>query len=450
MTAEPIRWALAALLLLLYAALCGWITWHWRRRQHAAEALAAGSDAGLLVAFASQTGHAETLAEATAQALRAAGHAVRLAPLHSLSPQALASAGTALIVASTYGEGDPPDQAAPFWQQCLAGGAVPLSGLRYGLLALGDRDYGRFCGFGRALDHWLRANGATPLFERIDMDGADAGALQAWQQAVGTLAPGAGAVPWQSAPFTEWRVVSRQRLNAGSLGGTIVELGLQPPEAVTWEPGDLAELRVPADPAHPRSYSIASIAQNGVLQLLVRASTRPDGTPGLASHWLTQQLQPGDTVALRVRAHRQFRLEGNATRPLVCIGNGTGLAGLRAHLRARAAAGTRGAWLLFGERQRAHDFLCQTELQAWLADGTLARLDTVFSRDGAPEHYVQDALRTQADTLRDWVNVRGAAIYVCGSLRGMAEGVDVVLREALGSGTVDALAQSGRYRRDVY
>ena len=62
---------------------------------------------------------------------------------------------------------------------------------------------------------------------------------------------------------------------------------------------------------------------------------------------------------------------------------------------------------------------------------------------------MQQLLQRQPQRLRDWV-ARSAAIYVCGSQQGMAQGVDAVLRQVLGSAEVDALAQAGRYRRDVY
>jgi sulfite reductase (NADPH) flavoprotein alpha-component len=63
--------------------------------------------------------------------------------------------------------------------------------------------------------------------------------------------------------------------------------------------------------------------------------------------------------------------------------------------------------------------------------------------------YVQDRLREAATALRQWVE-DGAAIYVCGSLAGMAPGVDAVLREVLGDVVVERLRDEGRYRRDVY
>ena len=134
---------------------------------------------------------------------------------------------------------------------------------------------------------------------------------------------------------------------------------------------------------------------------------------------------------------------------MILIGNGTGLAGLRAHLKARAAVGAHRNWLLFGERNAAADRLHADELDAWQTTGVLERLDLVFSRDGHPQRYVQDALHAHAGTLRAWVD-EGAALYVCGSLEGMAPGVDAALNEILGQSRMTALADAGRYRRDVY
>ncbi len=63
--------------------------------------------------------------------------------------------------------------------------------------------------------------------------------------------------------------------------------------------------------------------------------------------------------------------------------------------------------------------------------------------------YVQDLLRSHAEEVRQWVE-RGAAIYVCGSLNGMGQGVHLTLQAILGEAKVAELLGSGRYRRDVY
>ena len=127
----------------------------------------------------------------------------------------------------------------------------------------------------------------------------------------------------------------------------------------------------------------------------------------------------------------------------------SGLAGLRALLKARIDAGIHRNWLLFGERNAAHDFLCRGELEEWRDSGALARLDLAFSRDGSTARYVQHLVAAQADLLRQWVQ-DGATIYVCGSLQGMAGGVHDALIDILGAGAVEAMMANGRYRRDVY
>ncbi len=175
---------------------------------------------------------------------------------------------------------------------------------------------------------------------------------------------------------------------------------------------------------------------------------RPDGTPGLASGWLTRGLAPGAEVGMRIHTNRSFHGPAPQT-PLILIGNGTGLAGLRAHWKARAGAAHAGAWLMFGERTSAHDAFLDSELRAALAAGVLTRLDRVFSRDPGDGRYVQDLITQNTDELAAWVD-RGAAILVCGSLEGMSKGVHEALETALGAETLLSLTGSGRYRRDVY
>src|SRR5690606_7074032 len=201
-------------------------------------------------------------------------------------------------------------------------------------------------------------------------------------------------------------------------------------------------------PLGAREYSIASLASDGVLELIVRRERRADGSLGLGSGWLTEYLAESGRVPARLRRNSGFHVPAD-DRPLILIGNGTGLAGLRALLRARIRAGHKRNWLLFGERNRAHDFYCAEELEGALASGDLQRLDLAFSRDQAQKVYVQDLLRRQGDELRRWLE-QGAALYLCGSLEGMAGGVDEVLHELLGAEAVRALVEQGRYRRDVY
>ena len=458
MTSEKLLYALATVL--CYALLCGAMAWQHRNRQRAAQrrvdALLPATPGvpAWWVAYASQTGQAEELALQTAQALHTAGVPVRLAPLSQISLADLQQADRLLCIASTYGEGDPPDSAVPFARQVMADAGVTLSHLHVGLLALGDKTYAHFCGFGRQLDQWLMDRGAQALFERIDVDKSDPDALQRWRQHLAHLAGTSDLPDWEAPALQPWRLRARRHLNAGSAGEEVHHLELVPEAGGVlpdWQAGDLVQVEVPTAPGEPRDYSIASVPQDGAVHLLVRRTRRADGSPGLASGWLTQTVQTGDTVTLRVRPHGGFRIGDNAQRPLILVGNGTGLAGLRGHMRARMAAGKGQVpmWLLFGERNATCDAHYRDEIDTWQRDGWLRRVDWVFSRDQAERRYVQHALAEAAADLKDWVG-QGAAVYVCGSLEGMAGEVNATLQQILGEETLQQLTADGRYRRDVY
>jgi sulfite reductase (NADPH) flavoprotein alpha-component len=412
--------------------------------------VAFGGDADWLVVYASQTGNAEYLAQQTAATLATGGLSARALSIADLDAGTLGRTTRALFIASTYGEGDSPDTAARFADMTMAGGA-DLSQLHYAVLALGDSSYANFCGFGRALDAWLAACGATPLFARIDVDRGDPEAIADWQHQLSHLAGTSDLPDWEAPAYGEWRILERALLNEGSAGGPLYRIALVPAEGALpgWEAGDLAQVRVPRDPGLPREYSIASVPREGRIELLVRLQRKGDGSTGAASGWLCLEASGSDIVALRIRPHARFRLGENAARPLILVGNGTGLAGLRAHLKARIDAGMFDNWLVFGERHAQADFLCRDELERWRGAGQLARLDTAFSRDGAAPRYVQHVLAGQADDVRAWI-ARGAAVYVCGSLQGMASGVHEALAGVLGAAALDELAAQGRYRRDVY
>ena len=457
-----------------------------------------------LIGFASQSGFAEQLAWQTAGQLQAAGLAVKVQPLGSVSRDDLSQSQNALFVVSTFGDGEAPDSARGF-ERSVLGQALPLKGLNYSMLALGDRQYEHFCGFARRLHFWLTNQGGTPLFTPVEVDSGDTLALQTWQQQLGQLTGHAPAAAWPTAQYENWTLSQRTLLNPDSVGSSVYLLGLTSTSAHSWLAGDLVEVlprncpwaiehflaglglvgsdgvvidgvahtldqalatrQLPDNRTHlvglhaqalvdalvplgMREYSIASIASDGVLELIVRQERHPDGSLGLGSGWLTEHAALGSAISLRLRRNSGFHLP-DAPVPLILLGNGTGLAGLRSLLKARIAGGQQRNWLLFGERNIAHDYLCQDELQGWLASGDLALLDLAFSRDQEEKIYVQDRLRESADVLRKWL-ADGAAIYVCGSLQGMATGVDQALKDILGNEALERLIEQGRYRRDVY
>lgn len=503
---STIRSGMAIVAVLAYVGLVVAFLRRGRARERSAMPAVVATQDAIWIVHASQTGFAMELADMTATSLRRGGVVVQRAALEHLDAARLQGIERVLFVVSTTGEGDPPDPALGFVRRVMSQ-TLALGHLHYAVLALGDREYTQFCAFGHRLDDWLRRQGASPLFDLVEVDNADDSALRHWQHHLGQLGDDGEVPDWSTPRYYAWRLRERVELNPGSLGGPAFHLSLEPDTDAlpAWEAGDIAEIGprhaagdvgeflrhidlagdtpvrwrdqtqplasvlaqshwpdpsampVPiqaqalADACTPlphREYSIASIPADGALHLLVRLMRRPDGVPGLGSGWLCTYAQPGDTIALRVRRNPNFHPPSVDT-PMILIGNGTGLAGLRAHLKARIRSGARRNWLLFGERQRTHDFFHADEVLAWQAQGFLERLDLTFSRDGGEHRYVQHALRAQADRLRQWMD-EGAALYVCGSLAGMAPEVDAALRDILGEDRVEALRGSGRYRRDVY
>ncbi len=195
-----------------------------------------------------------------------------------------------------------------------------------------------------------------------------------------------------------------------------------------------------------REYSIASLPQDGRMELLVRKAVKDDGSLGLGSGWLTEAVQMNGVVKLRLRPNPNFHPPGDG--PQLLIGAGTGMAGLRAHLKYRQAKKLGDAWLLFGERGQKTDLYYADEIAAWQADGTLAKTDLVFSRDSQPKRYVQHLVAEQGGDIRAWIE-RGASILVCGGLE-MAAGVQAALIDLLGEEKLDQMTQDGLYRRDIY
>jgi sulfite reductase (NADPH) flavoprotein alpha-component len=460
---------LASLLMPLFAV-TGWMLYldrrgkkrHKRRERHAVTALsrsdsversgtALETTGAWLIGFASQSGIAEGVAWQTAGVLQQSGAAVSVHPLSALDENRLIRAKRALFVVSTFGDGEPPDNARSFFRRLMSR-SRSLGELQYGLLALGDREYRQFCGFGRRLSDWLRSSGAQPCFEHIEMNSHDPAALQAWRRQVARLC--GQAIHWEPTSFRDWRLSERRCLNHGSQGQAVFYIALTPQALgdTRWQAGDIAEIRIPPRNADEtevvREYSIASLPQDGVIELLVRQTLRSDGSLGRGSARLTQETRIGDAVALRLRRNSSFHGPTD-DRPMILIGNGTGMAGLRAHLKARINAGHTRNWLLFGERNAGCDFYFAEEIRDWLTQGAIERLDLAFSRDTPQRDYVQQRLRDARTEVYNWVQ-SGACLYLCGSVGGMASGVDEALNEILGPGTIKILTESGRYRRDVY
>ncbi|MBC3764769.1 NADPH cytochrome P450 oxidoreductase family protein [Neptunicella marina] len=454
MISDSQRVWLVLLALAVYVFICvlSWLN-HVRRNKRTQQQII--SDEGVvLVAYASQTGTAEALARQSAAQLDG-NTPYQLLPLNQVNEDVLANTRQALFVVSTYGEGEPPDNGAAFARHFLKGTfEQDLSHLQFSVMALGDKLYQQFCGFGHQLYQGLTELGAvalTPPLESCASDGHNPQQLiSQWQILSGfhSDAPLEEPLLNTEREFVPAKLINRRWLNPGSPGAPAFFISLQTQQAFDWQAGDIAELKFPG--GEIRHYSIASVAKANIIELIVRQHRFAEGGLGIGSGWLTQHADLQDQIELRIKPNPAFYAV-DATVPAIFIGSGTGLAGLRAHILERAqAVGEQPlatSWLIFGERDPQKDAWLQSEMQTWQQQGL--QLSLAFSRDEQNPDYVQDVMLQQQQQFLSWLE-QGAVIYVCGSRKGMAHGVDAVLQQMLSQTQFEKLINQQRYRRDIY
>ena len=123
-----------------------------------------------LILYGTVTGNAERLANRLAAKLRGQGIVARVRDMAHCQPDVLSQASCVLFVMSTYGDGEPPDDAAPFWEAVVRGNGLDLRGVKFSVLALGNTTYDQFCKCGRDLDAALERHGGIRLYPRVDCD----------------------------------------------------------------------------------------------------------------------------------------------------------------------------------------------------------------------------------------------------------------------------------------
>ncbi len=540
---------------------------------------ASGPPVAVTVLYASQTGNAEGLAKKLVKDLKKGHFQPSVSDIGQYDHQKLAQEKHVLLIASTYGDGEPPDSATAFHQWLHSDAAPSLAGVKYSVLALGDSSYPDFCQCGIDFDSRLSDLGAERIHVRVDCDVEFDAEYKAWSQSIiALLAPGTvaskpvAALDQDEEGYSKNRPFPARLLRQHNLNGEgsekqthHIEFSLQG-SGLTYQVGDalgvvpqnsaalvdellshlpfqtkadvstpdgeeislrealirhydirtlsssliekwqsrsgspylrslvqandkkayqdfiwgreLIDLIIdyPADFAdaedfvavlrklQPRLYSISSspLAHPGEVHLTVGVvSYKAHGRAraGVCSSFLAH-LAANDSTGVYVHQNPAFRLPADDSTPLIMVGPGTGIAPFRAFLEERQVTAATGKnWLFFGNPHAATDFLYQEQLELFVKDGALHRIDTAFSRDQAKKVYVQDRMLEHGAELWKWLE-EGAAFYVCGDASRMAKDVDLALHQLIQShgnkseeeaaAYVAQLKKDKRYQRDVY
>ncbi|MDO9199484.1 PepSY domain-containing protein [Rhodoferax sp.] len=423
------------------------IWWQARRQAPHITGNAPLTQADVLIFVASEGGSTWGFAQTLQDALSQGGHRVHTSALENF--RTTAATRQVFVLAATYGEGQAPAHASHALEHIakLNASAVPVT-----VLGFGDRQFPAFCAFAEALDLTLRAQGWPALLPLECIHLQSGQQFARWGVALAQALDEPLALEHvPRVPTTAALTLIARQDYPGVTGQAtaILRFAWPAPDLGTrlrghglarFEAGDLVGI-VPPGSAVPRYYSLASGWEDGFLEICVRQM--PDGL--CSTHLLG--LQTGDSITAFIRSNPGFALP-RTRRPVLLIGAGTGVAPLAGFIRRNERQTP--MHLYFGGRDPARDFYFGPEIQRWLIEGRLATLQTVFSRVPDGGGYVQDALRRDAEHLRDWVT-HGAIVRVCGGramAQGVAETLDVVLAPLQLS--VAKLKAKERYAEDVF
>ncbi len=233
---------------------------------HAAPQPAAPPQAAepLTILYATESGNAERLASDMAKSARKLGFKPMLVDMADLELASLANARRLVVIAATWGEGEPPARAIHAYAELMGEKAPRLEGVEFGVLALGDSAYAEFCAIGKAIDARLAALGAKRAVERIDCDVDFAEPAARWiDSTLHTLAPppeargtviavdfAARQPSARELEIVEAEITEKINLNSSRSDKETIHLELALPAGFAYQPGDSLDVYPENDPAY--------------------------------------------------------------------------------------------------------------------------------------------------------------------------------------------------------
>lgn len=133
------------------------------------------------VFYSSQRGRAKHIAMQTAESFRLSGKRVECFSLSDLTPADLSNTKQCIFIVSTFGSGQAPESSRKFAKK-LKKTKLDLSSMHVAILALGDRQYDRFCGFGFTLNKWLSNNNAVEIQPMLTVDQMNQKTISQWHE----------------------------------------------------------------------------------------------------------------------------------------------------------------------------------------------------------------------------------------------------------------------------
>jgi len=218
----------------------------------------------LTIVYASESGNSEKLAGDVAKSARKSGLKPTTIDMTDLDLAALAAAKRLVVIAATWGEGEPPARSIRAYNELMGEGAPRLDGVEFGVLALGDTAYAEFCAVGKNIDERLAALGGKRIADRVDCDLDFAEPAARWiGDAIKALTPpnasgrvievdfGLKPAASPSTDIFEAEIIEHVDLNSSRSDKETIHLALSfEGAAPAYEPGDSLDLYPENDPAY--------------------------------------------------------------------------------------------------------------------------------------------------------------------------------------------------------